>query len=61
MKPMKPMKPMKKPQQKPRARSPHLNAQDLAEVRGGENGVIVVNVVVGGGVAADNGVISSHN
>jgi hypothetical protein len=52
---------MKKPRQKT-ARSPQLQAQDLASVRGGDNGVIHGNATVGGGIGAhDNGVITSSN
>jgi hypothetical protein len=51
---------MKKPRRKT-ARSHQLQAQDLASVRGGDNGVISSRdayVVVG---AHDNGVINSRN
>jgi hypothetical protein len=49
---------MKKTSQKTRVRSPQLQPQDLAAVRGGENGVIHAQVTVGGGISPhDNGVI----
>ena len=51
------MPPMQRnrPKQAPQTRT--LRPQDLASVRGGTNGVINMDAIVGGGVARDNGVI----
>ena len=49
---------MKKNRQKTGDRTPTLQAQDLAAVRGGDNGTIHVDVeVVGKATADENGVI----
>jgi hypothetical protein len=53
---------MKKNRQKASTRTPivdrQLHAHDLARVRGGDNGVLHMQGVVGGGVSTnDNGVI----
>jgi len=49
---------MKKSHQKPARQTRALQPQDLAAVRGGDNGTIHVNVVGGGKVIADdNGVL----
>ena len=52
---------MKKPSQKPRARSLELAAQDLAAIRGGDNGVIHMEHIGTGPLPADNGVVHSRD
>ncbi len=46
-----------KQKQKPARRTPILSVQEFAAVRGGENGVIHLDAIVGGGSPRDNGVI----
>lgn len=50
---------MKKPGQKTPCRMQRLQPQDLAAVRGGDNGTLHMDTTIGGGGAApsDNGVI----
>ena len=57
-----------KNRRKPSVRQHQLQPQDLATVRGGSNGVIHSDAIVGGGkaivgggVARDNGVIQMHD
>jgi hypothetical protein len=48
---------MKKNRQNTGNQTRSLQAQDLSAVRGGDNGVIHMQAIVGGGRANDNGVI----
>jgi len=48
---------MKKNRQKTGNQTRSLRAHDLVSVRGGDNGVIHLDVTVGGGAPRDNGVI----
>ncbi len=53
---------MKQHHRKPDKRTRTLQVQDLAAVRGGDNGVIHLDVIVGGGVSPhDDGVVHSRN
>ena len=50
---------MKKNHQQPVRQTRTLQAQDLASVRGGDNGVLHMDAIVGGGkvIANENGVL----
>ena len=48
---------MKRNDKKLSRRPRSLQARDLAAVRGGDNGLLHMDVIVGGGLPNDNGVI----